>query len=631
MGRVVNDWQCEGSTECASSSSFHVDPYTYDYMGNVLTSPQGDGGYYLYTYAYDNAGRLASMTRNGGAPNNFFISPQYNALGELTSLELGDQSSNTGITETHTYDNRGRPLTQNSVVNNVAGLYDYSSVTYAGNGNLLTISDSIMGGNTTYTYDDFGRLYGTNWVVNGTTNTFGYVYDRFGNRWQQNVTSGSGPAPQYSFDTHHHIVGATWGSCAANKPNWCYDAAGNLLNDSYHTYTYDAEGRVTNVDGSANSYVYDAQGHRIQRTTSSTTVHYFIDLAGRVLSEYSSSDSWNRGEAYVGRRHLATLANGYVYFDYGDSVGTSRVKSTYTFNSWQSCGSLPFGDQKTCNGPGSNITPNFYTDQPRDTESNTDHFWFRQYSPTQGNWLSPDPEGLAVVSPGDPQSWNRYAYARNNPTNYIDPYGLDWCQDAEGNLIPEDQGGTDNISCAGAGGQWVEWANDVINVVSSVDGNTDPSGVDFGSQIPSFGGFSLGAGGVGGGAANNGLTISAAPHLPWYKNTCITSALGDAALHIGIDAIGLIPEAGGLARMIGHGAGYVGVVADQTGAGVIKAFGGSTGAVQGLAGLGDTSAEGLVSTGLTVAGFIPGLGQAAAVGSIGVDVYKTVKAIGQCH
>src|SRR5208337_2853306 len=32
-------------------------------------------------------------------------------------------------------------------------------------------------------------------------------------------------------------------------------------------------------------------------------------------------------------------------------------------------------------------------------------------------------------------------------------------------------------------------------------------------------------------AANNGLTISAAPPLPWYKNSCITSALGAGALN----------------------------------------------------------------------------------------------------
>jgi hypothetical protein len=132
-------------------------------------------------------------------------------------------------------------------------------------------------------------------------------------------------------------------------------------------------------------------------------------------------------------------------------------------------------------------------------------------------------------------------------------------------------------------------------------------------------------------AANNGATIGAAPPTPWYKNSCITSALGAGALSLGVDAIGLIPEAGGIARVIGHQAGYVGVVADQTGAGVIKAFGGSTSAVQGLNGLFDTSPEGLLSTGLTVAGFIPGAGQVASIGSIIVDSYKIAKAVGQCH
>ena len=132
-------------------------------------------------------------------------------------------------------------------------------------------------------------------------------------------------------------------------------------------------------------------------------------------------------------------------------------------------------------------------------------------------------------------------------------------------------------------------------------------------------------------AANNGLNIGAAPHLPWYKNPCVTSALGAGALSVGIDSIGLIPEAGGLARVIGHQAGYVGVVADQLGSRVVGAVGASTSTVNGLAGLGDTSTTGLLSTGLTIAGFVPGLGQGAAIGSILVDTYKTAKAIGQCH
>jgi hypothetical protein len=132
-------------------------------------------------------------------------------------------------------------------------------------------------------------------------------------------------------------------------------------------------------------------------------------------------------------------------------------------------------------------------------------------------------------------------------------------------------------------------------------------------------------------AASDAATISTAPATPWYKNSCITSALGNAALHVGIDAIGLIPEAGGIARVIGHQAGYVGVVADHAGFKVVDAFGKSTGAVSGLAGLGDTSPEGLVSTGLTAAGFIPGAGQIAAGLSVGWDIFRAVKEIRHCR
>jgi RHS repeat-associated protein len=49
---------------------------------------------------------------------------------------------------------------------------------------------------------------------------------------------------------------------------------------------------------------------------------------------------------------------------------------------------------------------------------------FREYHPTWGRWLSPDPAGLAAANPSNPQSWNRYAYVMDNPTTLTDPTGL---------------------------------------------------------------------------------------------------------------------------------------------------------------------------------------------------------------
>lgn len=41
-----------------------------------------------------------------------------------------------------------------------------------------------------------------------------------------------------------------------------------------------------------------------------------------------------------------------------------------------------------------------------------------------GRWMSPDPSGLAFARLTNPQTFNLYAYALNNPLRYTDPTGL---------------------------------------------------------------------------------------------------------------------------------------------------------------------------------------------------------------
>jgi len=134
----------------------------------------------------------------------------------------------------------------------------------------------------------------------------------------------------------------------------------------------------------------------------------------------------------------------------------------------------------------------------------------------------------------------------------------------------------------------------------------------------------------GGGAGRGGKTQQSAPSNG-PRPGCVSSALLSNAVSVGIDAVGLIPEAGGVARFIGDQAGYRGVVADQRGTKIIGAFGKSASTVNGLANITDASGLGLASTALTIVGFIPGAGQIASGASLTLDLYKTYKAVSACY
>ncbi len=104
-----------------------------------------------------------------------------------------------------------------------------------------------------------------------------------------------------------------------------------------------------------------------------------------------------------------------------NGVGTSTVIARHDY--------LPFGEEISSgvgmrtmaqgyNVPDSNRQK--YAMLERDS-TGLDHTWWRKYESTAGRWTSPDPMHGHL---GDPQSFNAYVYAANDPANLADPSGL---------------------------------------------------------------------------------------------------------------------------------------------------------------------------------------------------------------
>jgi RHS repeat-associated protein len=66
--------------------------------------------------------------------------------------------------------------------------------------------------------------------------------------------------------------------------------------------------------------------------------------------------------------------------------------------------------------------PTLFTGKERDAESGLDYFGARYYGSALGRFASPD-KPFADQHVANPQSWNLYAYTRNNPLRFVDDDG----------------------------------------------------------------------------------------------------------------------------------------------------------------------------------------------------------------
>jgi RHS repeat-associated protein len=411
VGRTSTLDECLPSGPCGTAGYNHRLQYTYDWAGNMLTSTD-DGGVQS-TYALSPANEILSLTSslsNAYNPASLVSGVQNGPNGPL-SYNLGN-----GLSSVYGYDALGR-LNGGWVCSGSTSAYCSGGAQVYGFTNgwkgaqLTGSSDSVLGQGSTYGYDEFNRL-ASRTVNSGTVQNFSWVYDRYGNRWQQNVTAGSGPQPQYSFyAANNQMVGLT------------YDAAGNVTSDGSHYYTYDAEGHITAVDGgSTAAYVYNALNQRVRTVVGGATTEFVFNAAGQRVSVWNGTTRAQlRGQYYWGGRPVAFYASGAAHFQHQDWLGTERMRTAYNGGVEGAYQSLPFGDGQST--AGSDLDPYHYAQLDHDTESDTDHAQFRQYANAQGRWLSPDSYGGSYDG-SNPQSFNRYAYAANNPLSFVDPTGL---------------------------------------------------------------------------------------------------------------------------------------------------------------------------------------------------------------
>src|SRR5262249_19669428 len=144
---------------------------------------------------------------------------------------------------------------------------------------------------------------------------------------------------------------------------------------------------------------YNAEGRRVRKThvtqgtcaapTQTSAWDFLYDLSGHEIAMVSSAGSWSRGEVYAGDRRFATYNNSTTYFIETDWLGTDRVRSTVSGTVYQSCSSLPFGDNFYC--PGSDATPLHFTGKVHTYESNLDDFGARFLADSLGRFMSADP------------------------------------------------------------------------------------------------------------------------------------------------------------------------------------------------------------------------------------------------
>jgi len=279
----------------------HVTRYQYDARGQLIKLTDALGQ--VESYGYDASGLMVSKTDRNGAQHTWnydalgreteyavdgvYRNTQYSPLGQLLRVE------NETSVVMYQYDALGRKLLEfeTSLDGTTAHHFSYNT------GDLRTGMVLTTGGaskTTIYTYDRLGRLTG----VSQPGTSASYAYDTNGNR--ATLTVGN-VTTSYTYNLANWIteIRNMVGGNIHSRYSYSYLLDGNQASKTDHvkgeivSYTYTAQGRLSEesyAEGlaitGAVTYTYDGAGNRASMTDTrdgTSTTAYTYDANNRLL------------------------------------------------------------------------------------------------------------------------------------------------------------------------------------------------------------------------------------------------------------------------------------------------------------------------------------------------------------